>query len=642
MRGVESGSMEHLASSVWSCLLLGVCLGFTLWAYWPGQLGGFILDDRSSLLRLQTLSTHPQWFWDYVFDDRSGELGRWVSMFTFALEHAFVDGSAATLKRHSILLHVLTGALLFWFAYLLCQSQRYRHAAWLALLAMALWLLAPQQTSTVLYPVQRMAMLAAFFVLLALVFYLKGRAVLGTSRVAWAWWALCAASLGLAPFAKENGLLALPLIVVVEAAFLCGRLADGRVQPLLRSGSWALIGLGLLAVVAYFLVNFDSVQRGYDARSFTLQERLLTQPGILWDYVFQFYWPDLLRLGVFHDDVRVSTSLLDPPATAFALASWLLLLSALSFAVLRGINWATPLLGLLLFFLGAHSMESSFFALELYFEHRNYLPSVALALLPAVLMGEVGRRWMQLSAPLLAWVAVPVLLLALKTVSQVQIWSSPTLLALHHWQGHPQSVRANNDMATRMAQLGAFDAALEFSRAGFHASRTQKAARLEREGDFRLRNIALACMAQVPLPRAELASLGRTHPERPIGDTNTLEVIVNLQSAGKCPRFEWHLFADHVAGIYLAEPQPGRASVGVYTTLSVLMNALERMREGLEYAGLALQQSPDNTQLLLMSLHFATVLGEAGRVDEIKKRLLVLQREGRLSAVDEANLQVYL
>ena len=394
--------------------------------------------------------------------------------------------------------------------------------------------------------------------------------------------------------------------------------------------------------MAYFLVNFDSVQRGYDARSFTLQERLLTQPGILWDYVFQFYWPDLSLLGVFHDDVRVSASLLDPPATAFALAAWLLLLAALSFAVLRGITWATPLLGLVLFFLGAHSMESSFFALELYFEHRNYLPSVALALLPAVLIGEVGRRWMQLSAPLLAWVAVPVLLLALKTVSQVQIWSSPTLLALHHWQGHPQSVRANTDMATRMAQLGDFEAALEFSRAGFHASLTQKAARLEREGDFRLRNIALACMAQVPLPRAELASLGRTHPERPIGDTNTLEVIVGLQSAGECPQFEWQALADHLAAIYLSEPESGRASVGVYTSLAVLMNALERMQDGSDYAGLGLQQAPDNTQLLLMSLHFATVLGETGRVDELKKRLLDLQREGRLSAADAANLQIYL
>ncbi|MEQ9394991.1 hypothetical protein [Haliea sp.] len=633
--------MASIARSVWPCLLLVAILGFTLWVYWPGQLGGFILDDRSSLLRLQALAAHPQWFWDYVFGDHSGGLGRWVSMFTFALEHAFVDGSAATLKRHSILLHVLTGALVYWFAYLLCQSQRYRHGAWLGLLATTLWLLAPQQTSTVLYPVQRMAMLAAFFVLLALVFYLKGRAVLGVSRTAWGWWALCAASLGLAPFAKENGLLALPLIVVVEAAFLRGRLADGRVQPLLRSGSWALIGLGLLAVVAYFLIKFDSVQRGYDARSFTLQERLLTQPGILWDYVFQFYWPDLARMGVFHDDVRVSTSLLEP-ATALALASWLLLLPAFAFAALSGLAWAWPLLGLVLFFLGAHSMESSFFALELYFEHRNYLPAVALALLPAVLVGEVGRRWPPLSAPLLAWGAVPLLLLALKTVSQVQIWSSPTLLALHHLQGHPQSVRANTDMATRMAQLGGFEAALEFSRTGFHASQTQKAARLEREGDFRLRNIALACMAQVPLPRAELASLGRAHPERPIGDTNTLEVIVGLQSAGECPQFEWQALADRFAAIYLSEPESGRASVGVYTSLAVLMNALERMQDGSDYADLGLQQATDNTQLLLMSLHFATVLGEAERADELMSRLLDLERANRLSAADVTNLKIYL
>ena len=641
MPATRFGALLNLARSAGPCLLLAVLCGATVWVYWPGQLGSFILDDRSSLLRLEALATNPQWFWDYVFDDRSGRLGRWVSMFTFALEYAFVDGSAATLKRHSILLHALIGVFVFWFAYLLCQHQRYRHPAWLSLLAMALWLLAPQQTSTVLYPVQRMAMLAAFFVLLSLVFYLKGRAVLGTSRTVWAWWTLCAASLALAPFAKENGLLGLPLIVVLEAAFLRGRLASGRVYPLLRSGSWVLVGLGVLAILAYLLLTIDSVQRGYDARSFTLQERLLTQPRILWDYVFQFYWPDLSRLGLFHDDVPVAATLLGSPGTVLALASWLLLLTGLLALAVWGLVWAWPLLGLLLFFLGAHSMESSFFALELYFEHRNYLPSLALALLPAVLIGELGRRWPPLLAPLLAWAAVPVLLLALKTVSQVQIWFSPTLLALHHWQGHPQSVRANNDMATRMAQLGAFDAALEYSRAGFYASQTQKAARLEREGDFRLRNIALACMAQVSLPQEELAQLGRVYPQRPIGDTNTLEVVVGLHSAAQCPDFEWQLLADRLAAIYLAEPEPGRASVAVYKSLAVLMNALERIEEGMAYASLALQQAPNNAQLLLISLHFATLLEETEHAEELKNRLLALEQEGRLSAADQANLRIY-
>jgi hypothetical protein len=466
--------------------------------------------------------------------------------------------------------------------------------------------------------------------------------VLGTSRTVWVWWTLCAASLALAPFAKENGLLGLPLIVVLEAAFLRGRLASGRVYPPLRFGAWALVGLGLLVVLAYFLGNLDSLQHSYDARSFSLQERLLTQPGILWDYVFQFYWPDLSRLGLFHDDVLVAATLLGSPTTALALASWLLLLTGLLALAVWGLGWAWPLLGLLLFFLGAHSMESGFFALELYFEHRNYLPSLALALLPAVLIGELGRRWPPLLAPLLAWAAVPVLLLALKTVSQVQIWSSPTLLALHHWQGHPHSVRANNDMATRMAQLGAFDAALEYSRAGFYASQTQKAARLEREGDFRLRNIALACMAQVSLPQEELAKLGRVHPQRPIGDTNTLEVVVGLHSAGQCPDFEWQLFADRLAAIYLAEPEPGRASVAVYKSLAVLMNALERIEEGMAYASLALQQAPDNAQLLLISLHFATLLEDGNRAEELKIRLLELQHMGSLSATDAANLTLYL
>ncbi|WP_146003553.1 ArnT family glycosyltransferase [Kineobactrum sediminis] len=624
----------------WVCLALFTCLVFAAWIYWPGQSGAYILDDQSSLLPLERLAESPELFEDFVYGDRSGRLGRSVSMLTFSLEKIFTDGSVATLKRHSILLHVLIATLVFWLAYLLCQALEYPRPAWLALLAMAVWLFAPQQTSTVLYSVQRMAMLATLFVLLALVFYLKARAALGVSRSAWLWLALSGLSAGLAPFAKENGILAVPLIIVIEATLLRGRLVDGRSWTALRQGAWLLMGVGVVFVFAYFFLNFEQIKNGYDRRSFTLGERLLTQPVILWDYVTQFYWPDLSRLGVFHDDFPVSSSLTASSDAALALAGWLLLLAIALLCAWYGVAWIVP--GLLFFFLGAHSLESGFFALELYFEHRNYLPSVALALLPAFTAGEIGRRWPALTTPLIAWGGIAVLALALKTVSQVQIWSSPTLLALHHLNGHPDSVRANTDMATRLAGLGDYDAALEFSTAGFNASQTQKAARLERAGDFHLRNIALACMAGITAPREQLNALGLEHPNRPIGDTNTLEVIVKLQRENRCPRFGWHLLADRLEVIYLSDPAPGRASVGVYTALSVFMNALERMQSASHYAALALAQQPDNAMLNLMQLHFTTALGKVGEASSLKQKLQALQAAGKLTVADQQTLALYL
>ncbi|MDP4651578.1 MAG: hypothetical protein NWS56_07480 [Haliea sp.] len=626
---------------VWPCVAVLICLALAGWIYWTGQLGDYILDDRSSLLRLQSLSEHPEWLWDYVLGDRSGLLGRPISMLTFALEHAFIDGTASTLKRHSLLLHLIIGAVVFWFSYLVCITQRYRYPAFLGLLAMALWLLAPQQTSTVLYAVQRMAMLSAFFVLLALVCYMKARLCWGRSDASWAWGAGAAICVVLAPFAKENGLLALPLIISLEATLLRGRLVTGGVHRYLQRCSQLAMLLGVFAVLAYFSLNFDAIEAGYNGRAFSLHERLLTQPVILWDYIGQFYWPDLSRMGVYHDDVTVYSSLLQPAVPLVAIVTWLLLFSLAGIGVVLGVSALFPLLSMLFFYVVAHSMESSFFALELYFEHRNYLPSVALALLPALCVGELGRRWPELVSPLLAWLFLAVFVLALKTVTQVQIWSSPTLLALHHLNGHPQSVRANNDMATRMAELGAFDAALEYSQAGFTASQAQKAARTERDGDFRIRNVALACMAGAPVPVKELELFARVSPERPAADTNTFEVLAGLQREMRCPDFEWGVVAERFHEVYLADPSADRASVGVFTALSVMMNSLNRIEDASEYAKLGLLQNQDNVQLLLMRVHFATLLNEDAVVRDLLVHLGELESQSLLTINDSKNLSLY-
>lgn len=636
--GITPSRSERLALLL---VLIG-CLAFTAWSYWPGQSGSYILDDRGSLLPMRVLAEEPGQFWHYVRDDRSGRLGRSVSALTFALEYSFTDGSVATIKRHSILLHLLIGLIVFWLALLLCRVQGYPRPGWLALLAMAIWLLAPQQSSTVLYAVQRMAQLAALLVLLALLFYLKARTAPVGSAAAWLWGVLCVIAVLLAPFAKENGVLAVPLIIILEACFLRGRhlSEQGGHNSWLFRGAWLSLCLGLLAFLGYFLWNMEGLERSYSRRSFSLAERLLTQPRVLWDYLAKFYWPDLARLGVYHDDFPVSTSLREPPGTWQAVSGWVTVIVIALGCAWRRVFWFLP--GLLFFYLAAHGLESSFIALELYFEHRNYLPSVALALLPVMTIGELGRRWQSVPAPILVWLILAVLVLASGTATQVQVWSSPTLLALHHLNGHPESVRANNDIATRLAELGDYEAARHFSEAGFRASQRHKAARLERDGDYRVRNLALACLARTPVPAAELTELGEIHPERPIGDVHALETLVTMQLNGQCPSFDWHAVADRLAQVYLIDPLPGRASVATYAALSALVNSLERISEGGVYADLGLAQDPDNPQLLLMRLHYATLEEETAMVESIKLRLLALEQEGRLAPADRNNLAFYL
>ena len=88
------------------------------------------------------------------------------------------------------------------------------------------------------------------------------------------------------------------------------------------------------------------------------------------DYLQQILAPKLSGLGIFHDDFPISRGLLNPISTV---ASLLGIAMLLYFAVGSRKRWPFVSLGILWFFVG-HSLEAGPIALELYFEHRNYLP----------------------------------------------------------------------------------------------------------------------------------------------------------------------------------------------------------------------------------------------------------------------------
>jgi len=82
---------------------------------------------------------------------------------------------------------------------------------------------------------------------------------------------------------------------------------------------------------------------------------------------------DSALLGFYHDDFQASAGWLTPWTTLPAVLG--LLCVALAALVVRR---RFPLFAFaVLFFLAGHLLESTVFPLELVFEHRNYLPSIA-------------------------------------------------------------------------------------------------------------------------------------------------------------------------------------------------------------------------------------------------------------------------
>ena len=291
------------------------------------------------------------------------------------------------------MLHLISGLLVGWLTALLVQATQKRADSnpWMiGAIAAGFWLLHPLHVSTVLYTVQRMTELSTLFVLAGLVCYVKGR--LAQQEKAGRGWRSIGLGFGLffplAVFSKESALLFPVFCLLIESCILRFQ-GNERLQGQIKIFHGALLAIYAI-VAAYVLANFSKlVLIGYVRRDFTLLERVMTQFRVMVSYLDEILLPIQSKMGFFHDDILVSTGLLNPVST---LLSLLLLI-----AIIASAYWLrkkVPLYAFgILFFFASHLLESTIFPLELMFEHRNYLGSVgiviaALSLIPLL----IGNR----------------------------------------------------------------------------------------------------------------------------------------------------------------------------------------------------------------------------------------------------------
>ena len=132
-----------------------------------------------------------------------------------------------------------------------------------------------------------------------------------------------------------------------------------------------------LSILIVSLFSYDTIYQtiseSYTKRPFTLADRLLTEPRIIFFYLSLIIFPTPDRFSINHL-FPVSGSLWDPISTAMSIAG-LSVMFLFSVSQIR----RRPFLAFgILFFLVNHVIESSFIGLELIYEHRNYLPSFFL------------------------------------------------------------------------------------------------------------------------------------------------------------------------------------------------------------------------------------------------------------------------
>ena len=436
------------------CLLLMTAIGVTLIAYWPGLGGTFVLDDFNSLRALNDYGGVTDWtsFLHYVFGNGTGPLGRPVSMFSFLINDQYWPGSPWFYKYVNLLIHTLVGVLAFAFTRSLLRQACTRMQANIAALAvMALWLLHPLNVSTTLYIVQRMAQLSALFTLAGLLCYLPGRAlILKRPRAGFLALSvgvgLCGA---LAVLSKENGLLLIAYIAVVEFTIFAGSSRPAA----LRYWLWLFIAAPALLFAIYRGLSWERLAATYAWREVTPIERLLTESRILCMYLKEILLPSVGGMGLFHDDIEISRGLFSPPGTALAcLAVAGLILGSLAARKVQ------PILSFaILWFFAGHLMESTIIPLELYFAHRNYLAMLG-PLVGLVYYSYVGLRTLSGNHVVrLAGTVLPAGLLGLylpMTAHSATVWSDPLLLFSINEVEHQGSLRAKRAFAFELERHG--------------------------------------------------------------------------------------------------------------------------------------------------------------------------------------------
>ena len=429
----------------------------TVVAYWPGLQGTFVFDDFTVLGKLGDFGGVRDWdtLKAFVLGGTTGPTGRPLALLSFLVDANNWPADAWAFKRTNLIIHLANGLLLGVLTrqILVLVGVDPMRAKWLALFSASLWLLHPFLVSTTMYVVQRMTQLATLCTLAGMITYLHGRSRI-QSNPRQAYVVMTAGLVGfslLGVLCKETGAMLPMLVLVLEMTVLAN---SGQAHaPIDRRWFGVFLVLPSVFVVGYLAQSFlrADIFEPAPVREYSLYERLLTQPRVVATYLLHWFIPKLYTTGVFQDHIIKSTGLLAPWTT---LVAALFHLGAVVFAVINRRKWSLLAFGIL-FFYSYHLLESTVLNLELYFEHRNYLP-VTFLFLPLIVF--IGSR-MQARQASVAGVLVLVVLGSFTRYSAT-VWSDYEGMIEVSAYKAPTSARAQVLYARNLLKEGHYDASV--------------------------------------------------------------------------------------------------------------------------------------------------------------------------------------
>ena len=602
-------------------------------AYWPGAHGGLIFDDYPNIVenhrvKLDTLT--PAAISSAAFSSEAGTLQRPIAMLTFALNYYFTGMNPSAMKWTNIAIHAANALLVLGLVRMVlllgAPALSATRRRWTAAFVATAWALQPINFFGVLYVVQRMESLSHTFVFAGLWLYLVGRQrQLRGESGRWPMGLGLFGGTGLAVLCKESGVL-LPLYAwLLEMCLPTLRSAPDRKRVQLLFG--AMLWLPMVAGLAW-IGRWTLSPASYATRDFTLVERLLTEPRVLFDYLQWTLFPRLSEFGLYHDDYTISRGWLSPPTTLFAIAG-IVLLAASAWWLRR----RRPLFALgVLWFLAAQALTATIIPLELVYEHRNYFASlgVCLAVADLLLVWPAQAPTRRIGAVLAACL---LLSWAGTTHLRAREWSESLRFSQIEAAKHPHSPRAMYGYGRMLVIASNYDPASPYLKPAIDA--LEKASAIPKSGVLPLSALLLtAAHTHTPASDAWWNEFEARLRKGPIGP----QEINSIGSLVACARnAECGFPHERMVALFEAATQR-QPTADVYTMHGdYLINVLHRPDDAIAMSRKAIALRPDVAQY---RVNIARQLIYMGRIDEAKAQIATLREMGRLGQNEEAAMDL--
>jgi hypothetical protein len=658
--------------------LLLVACALTIAVYWPGLSGGFLFDDYPNIVDNHGVQPSNARFSSLVgaaLSSPSSEFKRPLASLSFAANYLISGLDPYWMKLTNLVIHLLNGLLVFLLSrsLLLTPSVGARSRAMpfpdsapqipakstvreqsptatitgagkragvIAALITAGWMLLPINLTGVLYVVQRMESMANLFVLFGLFGYVTGRNQMivgvqsdanGTSRAPHAssssgmrGFVLCVTSIvactGMGTLAKETAVM-LPLYAaLIEWMVFRFRRPSGQLDHRVTALFVVVLLLPLLVGLAWLLPQVFNP--GYwSTRDFGLRTRLLSEARIIVDYIRWTLLPTPDALSFYHDDFRISTSLLAPWTTLGSISFLGALIAAMVWLRKR-LPLAALGIGL---FLGCQLLTGTILPLELIYEHRNYFASfgLMLAIVPLLAVPSTATmalpRYALLAGAMLCWTAL--------TAFTAYAWGNPLRLAEDLASRAPLSPRAQYELGRTYIIYSHYDPASPFTKLAYtpleQAAALPEASILPEQA-----LIFMNSRMQMPIKDAWWGSLiAKLKSRRPgVQDESSLGALTQCAREGRCDLSKQRMVEAYLAA--LSHPNPSARLLSMYGDYA--WNVLDDHELGERMTAEAVKAAPNEPAYRITLVRMLAVQGRRAEAHAALEALEVLDIGGRL------------